>query len=162
MTEHLDADLLTRRAADMLGLHLTPDLGYLIHVKFTRQYHHIGKLRIEPQGLDIRDIQLCGEMYLLPHPVAIGHHGHIRGDDGGDARLFGSIDDLVHQGNILAVDDGVHRQVTLDAMLIAGGGNLLQVVDSERRGRVCPHVQFLDAEIDAVGTCLNSCCQRLT
>jgi hypothetical protein len=50
------------------------------------------------------------------------------------AGLLGCIDNLVHQGDILAIDDSVDGEVALDAMLIAGGGYLAKVVDSECRG----------------------------
>ena len=144
----------------MLSLHLTPDLGHLLHVEFTRQDHDIGKLRIEAQGLDVRDVQLCGEVYLLSHPVAIGHHSYVAGNHSRDTSLFGGIDDLAHQWDVLAIDNRVHRQIALDAMLIAGGGDLLQVVDGERGSGMRPHVQFLNTEVNAVGTSLNGCCQR--
>ena len=161
VTEHLNTNLLTAWAADMLCLHLTVDLSHLFHIQFSRQHHDIGKLSIEAQCLDVGDVQLGGEMHLLPHLVTIGHHRYIGGDDGGDASLMGSIDNLVHQGDVLAIDDGVHRQITLDAMFIALTGNVAQVVDGERRGRMRPHVQFLDTEVDAVGPRLDGCCQRL-
>ena len=131
VAEHLDADLLARRAADMFGLHLAVDLGHLVHVQLTRQHHDIGKLSIEAQGPDIGDVELGGEVYLLSHAVTIGHHSHIAGNDGRDARLMGCVDDLVHQGDILTIDDGVDREIALDAMLLTGGGHFLQVVDGE-------------------------------
>ena len=159
VTEHLDTDLLTAWAADVLGLHLSEDLCHLIHIQFTSQHHHIGKLGVEAQSLDVGDIQLRGKVHLLPHPITIGHHRHIRSDDGGDASLVGRIDDLVHQGDVLAVDDGIHRQITLDAMFIALTGNVAQVIDGERRGRVRPHIQFLDAKVDTVSPSLDGCGQ---
>ena len=67
----------------------------------------------------------------------------------------------MHQGDILAIDDGVHCQITLDAMLVTLFGDITQVVDREGRGGVSAHVQLLDTEIDAVSTCLNGCCHRL-
>ena len=161
MAEHLDADLLSRRPADMLFLHLTEDVSHLLHVQLTRQHHDIGKLGIEAQGLDVGDVELGGEVHLLSHAVAIGHHSHIAGDDGRDTCLMGSVDDLMHQGDILAINDGVDREIALDAMLLTSGGHLFQVVDGEGGGRVGPHVQFLDAEIYAVGPSLDGCCQRL-
>ena len=155
MTEHLDADRLTRRSADALLHRLTMNLCHLVHIQLTRQYHHIGKLGIETQGLDVGDIQLRTQMHLLSHRSAIGHHRHIRGDDSRDARLLGRIHNLVHQRDILVVDDGIHREVRLDAVLITRFGNLLQIGNSEGAGRMCPHIQLLNTEIDRVGTRLN-------
>ena len=161
VTEHLYADLFPAWAANVFCLYLTVYLRYLVHVQFAGEYYDIGKLRIEAQGLDVRDVQLGGEVYLLSHLITIGHHGHIRCDDGGDARLFGSIDDLVHQGDVLAIDDGVDGEVALDAVCLALLGDVAQVVDGERGGGVRPHVQFLDAEVDAVCSCLYRCRQGL-
>ena len=45
---------------------------------------------------------------------------------------------------------------------IALAGDITEIVDGERRGRVRSHVQFLNAEIDTVGSSLNGCCQRLS
>ena len=145
----------------MLCLHLTVDVGHLIHVQLTCQHHDIGKLGIKAQGFDIRYVQLGGEMHLLPHPIAIGHHRHVGGNDGRDAGLSGCIDDLVHQRDVLAIDDGIDSKITLDAVFVALTGNIAQVVDGERRGRVRPHVQFLNAEIDAASPSLDGCSQRL-
>ena len=67
----------------------------------------------------------------------------------------------MHQGDILTIDDRVHRQVALNTMLITRLSHLFQVVDGECGGRVRPHIQLLDTEIDTVSTSLNSCSQRL-
>ena len=160
MTEHLDTDLFTRGTTDMFFLHLTVDLCHLIHIQLTRQYNYIGELGIKLQGFDVRDVQLGREVHLLPHLITIGHHCHIRGDDCRDTCLLGGVDDLMHQGNILTVDDRVHRQITLDTMRITRLSHLLQIVDGEGRGRMRPHIQLLYTEVDAVSTSLDSRCQR--
>ena len=64
----------------MLHFHLTEDLSHLIHVQFAGEYHHISKLGVELQRLDIRDVQLRREVYLLPYLITIGHHCHVRGN----------------------------------------------------------------------------------
>ena len=97
MTEHLDADELTTRSADVLFLNLSVDVGHLIHVQLAGEYHHIGKLSIELQGLDVRDVQLGGEVYLHATVTAVGHHRHVGGDDSRDLRFLGGIDDLSHR-----------------------------------------------------------------
>ena len=143
----------------MFFLYLSEDLCHLVHVQFACQHDDIGKLRIEAQGLDVRDVQLGGEVHLLSHLITIGHHGHVGGDDGRDAGLLGSVDDLVHQGDVLAVDDGIDGEVALDAVRLTFLGDVTQVVDGEHGGGVRPHVQFLDAEVDTVGSGLYRCCQ---
>ena len=100
-------------------------------------------------------------MHLLPHLITISHHRHVGSDDCRDARILGRIYNLMHQGDVLAVDDGVHRQIALDTMLVTLAGNVAKVVNSKSRSRVRPHVQLLNAEIDGVGPRLNGCRQRL-
>ena len=70
-------------------------------------------------------------MHLLPHLVTIGHHGHIRGDDGRDASLLGSINDLMHQGDVLTIDDGVDGEITLDTVSIALACDIAEIIDGE-------------------------------
>ena len=160
MTEHLDTYLLATGTADVLLLNLTENLGHLVHVQLAGQHNHIGKLGIEAQGLDVRDVQLCGEVYLLSHPVAIGHHSYVAGNHSRDACLFGGINNFVHQGDILAVNDGINCKVALNAMFIAGLGNLAQIVDGKSSCRMGTHVQLLDAEVNTVGTSLNGRSER--
>ena len=132
VAEHFDTYLIAAGATDMLLFNLTENLGHLVHIQLARQHHNIGKLGVELQGLDVRNVELGREVNLLTHLITIGHNSHIAGYYGRDASLFGGIDNLVHQGDILAVDNGVYRKVTLYAVLIAGGGNLAKIVDSKR------------------------------
>ena len=75
-------------------------------------------------------------MNFFTHFVAIAHHSHIAGDDGRDARLLGSINDFLHRRDVVVVNHCVDGEVSLDAMLVAGGSNLTQVVDSKMIGRM--------------------------
>ena len=161
VAEHLDADALTRRAADILLADVAVDFRYLLQIQFTRQHNHIGKLGIEAQGLDITDVELGAEVYFLPYLAGVGHHGHVGGDDGRDAGLLGGTHDGTHQGDVLVVDDGVHGEVALHAVLVARTGYFAQVVDGERIGRTGTHVQVLDAEVDGVCSGLYGSGQRL-
>ena len=81
--------------------------------------------------------------------------------DGFRFGLMGGIDDLSHGLKVLAVDYGVDGEVALHAVLVAGGGNLLEVVDGEMVCRVGAHVELPNAEIDRVGTGLYRCGQAL-
>ena len=136
MTEHFDADLLTRRTTDVLFLNLPIDVGHLVEVEFASQDHHIGKLGIELKGLDVRDVQLGGEVNLHATLAAIGHDGNVAGNDSRDMCLDGSIDNLVHQCDILAIDNGVDGEVALHPMLLASSSNLAQIVNREMIGRM--------------------------
>ena len=64
MTEHLDAHQLAAGTADVLLHYLAVYVGHLVHVQLAGQHHHIGKLSVELQGLDVRDVQLRGEVHL--------------------------------------------------------------------------------------------------
>ena len=73
-------------------------------------------------------------MHLHPHTVAIGHHRHIAGNDGRDVGLAGSVHNLVHRLDVLTVDDGVHGEVGLNAVLLTGLRDFAEIVDGERIG----------------------------
>ena len=152
MTEHLDAHGLSMWTTDILLHYLPVYLRHLVEVQLAGQHHHIGKVGIEAQGLDIGNIELGGEVYLLPYLGAVGHHRHIGGDDGADASLVCGIHHLPHRGHVAIVDDGVEGEIRLDAMFITCQGNLLQVVDGEGISGVRPHVELSDAEIHSIGT----------
>ena len=129
MTEHLNAHLLAAGAADMLLLYLTVDVSHLLHLQLTGQHHHIGKLGVELQSLDIRDIQLGREVYLHSHLTAVGHHGNITSNDSRYLCLDGSIHNLVHRLDILTINNGINCEIGLDASLVTGGCYLAQVVN---------------------------------
>ena len=131
MTEHLDTDLLARRTADMLLFHLTVDLCHLIHIQLTCQYDDVSELSIETQRLNVRDIQLGRQMHLLAYLITVGHHSHITSNDCRDAGRLRRVDNLVHQRDILTVDNRVDGQVALDSMLTTGLRHLLQIVNGE-------------------------------
>ena len=162
MAEHLDAHLPALRTADVFLGHLTVNLRHLTQIEFTGKHHDIGKLRIEFQRLGIADVELRGEVHLLAHRAAVGHHCHVAGDDRRDACLMGGIDDGTHGGDVVIIDDGVEREIGLDAVLLALRGNLLEVGDGEGVGGMGTHIELADAEIDGVGTRLNGGHQRLT
>ena len=179
MTEHLNSDQLTRWSADVLLLYLAVDVGHLFHLQLAGQHHHVGKLGVELQGLDVRDVQLCAEVDFdgwgdggtryeitvcactILVPPTILHDGNIAGNDGGDAGLAGGIHYLVHGLDVLAIDDGVHRQVGLYPRLIARSGNVAQVVNGEVVGRVRPHIQLFHTEIHGVSPRLQRRRQRV-
>ena len=58
MTEHLDTYQFAFRSSYVLFLYLLVDISHLLQFQFSRQHHHIGKLRIKLQCLDVRDIEL--------------------------------------------------------------------------------------------------------
>ena len=138
----------------MLFLYLSVDVGHLLHLQLTGQHHHVGKLRIEPQRLDVRDIQLCRQVHLHALLPAVCHHGNVAGNDRRYLRLHSGIHYLVHRVDILAVDNGVHRQIRLHTRCITLGGNIAQIVDGKVVGRVRTHVQLLHAKIHRVSACL--------
>ena len=90
-------------------------------------------------------------MYFLTDLAAIDEDGDVGSDDGGDAGIVGGVADTVHEFEVFVVDDGVDRQITLDAVFSTHGGDFSQVVNGETIGRMCPHIEGFDAEIDGVG-----------
>ena len=140
VTEHLYANEFSAGTADVLLHYLAVDVGYLLHVQFAGKHHNIGKLCIEAQCLDVRDIELCGEMHLLTYLSTVCHHGNVTCNNCRNACFVGSINNLVHRLNVLAIDDGVHREVCLYAMFVTLSCDIAQVVDSEMVSTMRPHV----------------------
>lgn len=151
MAEHLDAHRGSRRAADVLLFDGAVDMGHLPQVELAGEDNDVGKLGIELQGLNVGDVELRGEMDFLTDLAAIDEDGDVGGDDGGDAGIVGGVADAVHEFDVFVVDDGVDRQITLDTVFATHGGDFSQVVNGETIGRMCPHIEGFDAEIDGVG-----------
>ena len=91
-------------------------------------------------------------MNLLTYLVAIAHYSNVAGYNSADVGLLGSIQNLAHQGQVLTIYNSINRQVALYAADAALLGNAFQVVYAEGAGRVGPHVQVLDTEVDTVGS----------
>ena len=161
MAEHLDAHKVATRSAHVLFLYLPRDFCHLGKIEFACQHHDIGKLRIELQCLDIADVELGREVHFLSDAAAVGHHGDVAGDDGGNARLMGSIYDGVHVVDVFAIDDGIDGEVGLDAMCLALGSDMLEVVDGKGVGGVGTHIELPDAEIHGIGASLYGGRERL-
>ena len=96
---------------------------------------------------------------LTDNLITIHHDSHIRGNDGRNACLMGCINNLVHQGDVLTVDNSVDGKVALDAVSVALLGYLAQVIDSKVIGRVGTHVELFHTEVDGTGTGLQGCSQ---
>ena len=162
MAEHLDAHQLSAGATHVLLYYLAIYFGHLIHVQLASQHGYIGKLCVKLQRLDVADIQLGTEVHLYPTLAAIYHYGHVRGYHGGDVSLGSSINNLMHGVDVFTIDNGVDGEVRLHAMLLTGGGNLFQIVYGEGVGRVRPHIELADTEINRVGTRLYGSSQAFT
>ena len=131
MTEHLNTYQFTTGSCDVLFFYLAVDVGHLFHLQLTRQHYHIGKLSIELQCLDIRNIQLCREMHLYTFLTAILHDGNVTSNDGTDLGLFCGINNLVHRLNVFTIDNGINGEVRLYTSGITCRCNLAQVVNGE-------------------------------
>ena len=101
-------------------------------------------------------------MHLHAHLAAVSHHGHVGGDDGRHTGSHGGINDLMHRVHVLVVDDGVDRQIGLDAMRTAGRHDVVQVVKVKVIGTVRPHVELTHSKVNKVGTSLDGGGKRLT
>ena len=160
VAEHLDTELFTARTADMLFLNLAVDFGHLLQVQLTGQHHHVGKLGIEFQCLGIGDIELRREVHLLTNLTGIAHHRHIGSNHSRNAGFLGRINNGAHQRYVFIINNGIHREITLHAVLITRAGNFTQIIDGKRIGRTGTHIEVFYTEIDRVGTCLNGCSKR--
>ena len=120
----------------MLFLNLTVDLFHLLDIQFACQHHHVGKLGIEFQCLDVGDVELGGKVNFNVLLAAIGHDSYVGGNHSSDVRLFSCIDNLSHRFQVFPVDDGIDGEIGLNVFLTTRCGNLFQVVDGEMIGRM--------------------------
>ena len=155
VTEHFDTNRLSAGTTDILLADMTINLRYLFQIQLACQYHNIGKLCVEAQGLHIRDIQLRTEMYLLTDLPRIAHHSYVRRNHRRDTRRLGRIYDGAHQCQILIVNNSVNGKITLHIVLIARLRYFPKVFNSECISRTGPHIQVFNTEIDGIGTCLD-------
>ena len=138
---------------------MTVNLGYLFQIQFACQHHYVSKLCIKAQCFHIRNIQLCGEMHFLIYLPCITHHSHIRSNHCRDTGCFCRIYNGTHQRQVLVVNNGINGEITFHPVLIARMRYFLQVVDGESIRRTGAHIQVLNAEIDGIGTRLDSRCE---
>ena len=131
------------------------DLLDLTQVKLARQHDHIGEPRVEAQRLDIRDVELRGDVDLKPDLPAIGDRSHVGRDDGIHSGGLGGVKSLPHRSQILTVQDNIQSHVGLDTIFPTDLHYARQVVRSEIVRRMRAHVQVADTEIDGVRPALN-------
>ena len=153
VAEHLYTYLFPTGAADVLLHNLTMNISHLLKIQLTRQYYDIGKLGVKLEGFDISDIELCGEMQLLSNLMTIGKHGNIGGNNRTDLCFLRCITNFAHQGEVLTIDNCVHRQVRFHTMFCGDLGNFMQVVDGEMIGRMSTHIERLYTKINRICTC---------
>ena len=153
--EHLDLHELAARSADVVLDDPAVDFGHLLERELACQHHRVGPLRVEAHRLGVRDVALRGDVHLLPDAPRVENRRQVGGDDGVDALAAGAVDHLVHGRHLVLVDDGVDRQVGLDARFVRRGDDAPEVVEREVRRRSRAHVEFPDAEVDGVGTGLD-------
>ena len=158
VAEHLDANKLALRSADILFDNLIVNLANLLQVEFARKNNYIGKLCIELKCLDVRDVQLGRKMNLLTNLVAISHHCYIRCDYSRNFGLLCSINNLTHEHKILTVDNSINSQITLQSIILTNLSHLFQVVNRESAGRMRSHVQVFYTKINRICSCFYCRC----
>src|SRR5574344_46384 len=93
-------------------------------------------------------------MYLLPYLPTVSHDCHITCNNGRYPGFISRINNLVHQRNILTVNDCIDREIALDTVFITCSSNLFQVIDSKCCCRMGTHIQFFYPEVYTVSTSL--------
>ena len=160
MGKHFDADQFSFRPCDLLVDDLLVDFVHLFQVQLACQDDDIGKTGIEFQRFRIGDIELRGEMHLLPDTVRIVHGRHISRNDCRDFRLLRRVDNLAHQRQVLAIYNSINGQIAFNTMLTADRNDLAQVVRRKVIGRARTHIQSFNTEINRIGSSLDSRHQR--
>ena len=142
------------RATNVIFLDEMGDFCHLFQIQFTGEHHHVGPLAIVAHGLAVAHVDLGGDVYLHANRAGKQDGRHVAGDDGAHLGVTGGGDNLAHVVHVLVIDDGIHRQVALHAVLVAPLGDGAQVVKREVDAGARTHVQSLDAKVDGIGTAL--------
>ena len=132
------------------------DPRHLLERQLAGQHHRVGPLREELHGLGVGDVALRGDMHLLADAAGVEDGREVGGDDGVDPLGLGPVDDGVHVGQLVFVDDRVDRQIGFDACGMGRADDPRKVVEREVRGRTGAHVEPPHAEIDGVGSGVDS------
>ena len=119
VSEHLHSQTLSARASHIPALQLLGDRGYLLKTQLSCQHNHIGPLGVELRRLNIGDIALGGDMHLHTHLATIHNGCHISCDNGIDALLYGTVDNLTHRLHLVVVKDGIDGEVGLHARRVS-------------------------------------------
>ena len=116
MGEHFDPYQLSAGARDPLPFDFPADTGDLHQVEFPGQDHYVRPLGEEPDGFDVGDVALRGDMYGHADAAGILDGGHIGGDDGVHAHLAGTVDGRVQGFDLFVVNHRIDRQIAFHAV----------------------------------------------
>ena len=100
-------------------------------------------------------------MHLLTDASGKVHDRYITGNDSRNARFFGRPHNGAHLLHIIIINNHVHRQVTLHAMIVAHTGYFTQIINRKSAGRARTHIQVLYTEVNRICSCLNGSGKRL-
>ena len=158
--EHFDAYRLALRPQDGLFLNLLVNERHAVQVDFARQNRHIGITGIKGERLRIGDIELCREMNRHALLSRIEQNSRIRGDNGINARRFGTIHHRAHRDKVVIKQNGVQREVAFHSGVAACFRDAGYVLPIEVGGRVRAHVQFARTKVHTIRTGTDSGLQR--
>ena len=147
VAEHFNAYELPFRAADVLVNDNLVYGSHLVHVQLAGKHHDIGELGVELERLAVADVELGGEMNLHAHTVAVLHYGNVGRNYSRNAALLCRIYYIIHQCQVVLVNNGVYSEVAFYPMGIAYLRNLPEVANGERACRMGAHVKVLNAKV---------------
>ena len=146
--KHFNLNKFALRSANILLADGAGNGGHLVKIQLAGGYHHIAELREKPHGFYIGDIQLGRCVNLNTFRACVLQYREVAGDNGRQLGFGSRVNNAAHEVELRIIDNGVHRQVRFQAVLLADAHNAVQVADGEVVGRVRPHIQILDTEID--------------
>ena len=100
-------------------------------------------------------------MHLDAQPPGLDNGRHIGSYYRRDAGLARRLEQLAHRFQVFVIEGYVDRQIALDARLAAYPAHLGKVFHRKIVGRMRPHIQIADAEINRVGAALDGGLQAL-
>ena len=145
----------------MLVLYGFVDFFYLVEIKLAGEHHHISPAGPEAQCLYVGDVKLGGNVDFHPYAAGVFYGGDIRGYDGINPCLQGTVEGLAHRGKVLWIKYYVERKVAAHTGFAAYADHFGQVFRGEVIGTPGAHVEAPDAKVHRVGTALYGSSQAL-
>lgn len=159
MGEHFDPHQLSAGARDPLPFDLPADVGDLHQVQFPGQDHYVRPLGEEPDGFDVGDVALRGDMYVHADAAGVLDGSHIGSDDGVHTHLAGTVDGRMQGFDLFVVNHRIDRQIAFHAVFTGDRNDLPHIFQGEVGGGLGPHIEPSHSEINGVGSGVDRCMQ---
>ena len=104
----------------------------------------------------IGDVQLRRKVDFQPEPLAFEQRRRVRCDNGIHTGLLGGAERSPHIFKILLIEDDIQSQIATQSVFMTDAGHFRQILRQKIPRGTGTHIKAADAEIDRIGTPLDS------